>query len=101
MPRTREPSDHEREEAKKAVRVLSDYVNNMGHNPRAFAEEVSREHRTLQQSMFGVMLECIKMWSEEKYFDLRNEDTVTTCKRLQEFLEEERKSGRSGYLRFI
>lgn len=85
-------------EAKEIVQKFSDYVNNMGASPDAFAEHVMREHRTLQQSMFRVMLACIKRWSQEERFDLRNEDTVNTCKCLQQLMDAD---DRLGYVRFV
>jgi len=75
---------------KDAVDAFSDFVNNMSMQPKEFAELVMREHRTLQQSMFGVMLETIKMWaemSESGRYDLRNEYTVKTSKKIMELLD--------------
>jgi len=51
------------------------------------------EHRTLQQLMFGTMIECIKKWAEmgdRGWFDLRNEDTVKICQKLVPFSEKRR-----------
>ncbi len=91
MRKALEESDLGMEEAKKIVEQLSSYVNNMGHNPEAFAEYVMREHRTLQQQMFRLMLVSIKKWAETKegWYDLRNEDTVRICKKLQLILDSE------------
>ena len=75
----------DREEAmENAVKVLSDFVNNMGHDKDGFATRVMREHRTLQQSMFALFLRTIEEWSqqEECQRDLRNEFTVEKSKEI-------------------
>lgn len=46
----------EEEKAKKVVRELSSFVNSMSRRPKFFVNEVMQEHRTLQQSMFGLFL---------------------------------------------
>ena len=51
-----------------------------------FAEEMMNEHRTLQQSMFGLFLRTIEEWSKQKRYDLRNEYTVETSKKIMELL---------------
>ena len=86
-------SDYERaqkEEAQKAVRALSDFVNNMGHDPKAFVEALSREHRTLQQSATSVMLAWFEHLSklEEGWYDLRNEASVQVAKKIWPIVEE-------------
>jgi len=69
----------QREDAKNAVNDLSHYANNMGHSAQYFAEHVMREHRTLQQSIFGLFMACVQEWDKAEdggFFDLRNEYTV-------------------------
>jgi len=50
-----------------------------------------REHRTLQQSAFSLMLACIEAWAdkEEFQFDGRNEDTVKISRIIKARLLEE------------
>jgi hypothetical protein len=80
----------EEEQAQEICKHLSQYVNSMGRRPKYFAECVSQEHRTLQQSMFNVFMSCIAMWAEKNdkgMFDGRNEFTVKTSKKIMEFLD--------------
>ena len=70
------------EAGKLAAEALANFVNSHGKTAfKAFAEQLCHhEHRTLQQSAFGVMTECIKLWAkdwETSAFDARNE---ATCK---------------------
>jgi hypothetical protein len=77
--------DWKQESAEKAqaiVRDLSDWVNGMGHDNRVFVEALIREHRTLQQQIFELMLACIDAWAKEEHFDLRNEFTVKKCREI-------------------
>ena len=71
------------DEAKLAVEALSDY-SNYGHKSKFIVDEVSRQHRTLQQSMFRTMWKCIEHWAslDSGHYDLRNEGTVLACKEL-------------------
>ncbi len=74
------------DKARVAVQALSDWVNGMGHNNQAFVEGVMQEHRTLQQSMFEVMLACIAEWAKTEHYDLRNEFTVLKCREIMALL---------------
>ena len=77
--------DNDRQEAmENAVKVLSNFVNNMSHDKDGFAENVMREHRTLQQSMFALFLRTIEEWSKQEEWqrDLRNEFTVEKSKEI-------------------
>ena len=70
------------EKAQAVVRDLSDWVNEMGHNNQDFVEAVMREHRTLQQQMFEVMLACVAEWAKTEYYDARNEFCVLKCREI-------------------
>jgi hypothetical protein len=59
-----------------------DAVNNMSFNKEAFADEILRQHRTLQQSTFGVFLVVIAKWAEVEHFDLRNEFTIEKSREI-------------------
>lgn len=54
------------------------------------ADAVLREHRTLQQQTFGFFLACVRKWAalKENWYDLRNEWTVQTCKKIVEKVDE-------------
>jgi hypothetical protein len=77
-----------KEAAQQAARALTDFANWASTEEfEEFTNELTKSHRTLQQSTFRLMVDCIKAWSDcydEEWFDLRNEDTVRTSKHLWE-----------------
>jgi hypothetical protein len=76
--------------ARDAARALLDAVNEYGFDNAVFAEEIRRGHRTLQQSAFRAMVECIIRWADDHdsdRCDMRNEETVHTCAELKVVLE--------------
>lgn len=84
---------------KEIAELLTDWVNNMNLDNKEFVETICyKTHRTLQQSLFKVMVGLMKEWakcSEENNFDLRNEATVNLCKEIND------KFGERFYLPFI
>jgi len=83
---------NDKREAEEIVRKLSNFVNTMSRNPEHFVNAVMREHRTLQQSMFGVFMACVSQWavlSDEGQYDLRNEATVKMSKKIMSALDGE------------
>lgn len=70
------------EKAREVVRAFSLWVNGMGHNNKAFVDAVMQEHRTLQQSMFEVMLACMDAWAKTEHYDARNEFTVQKSRKI-------------------
>jgi len=75
------------EEAKVMVKKLIDFVNYFCFPKKEFAEALMREHRTLQQSTFDLFLTCIAEWAKQEHYDLRNEATVLTCRKIVELLD--------------
>ena len=75
----------ERDDVRDAVRLLS-RIANKGSSPKLFVEEMSREHRTLQQVMTGLMLSWFEHLAElpEGHYDLRNEASVKVAKKVME-----------------
>ena len=70
---------------------LSRWVNRAGDEDyKRLAEAILRDHRTLQQKTFGLMLTTIGKWAElpENHYDLRNEATVTKCREIVKYLGE-------------
>jgi hypothetical protein len=72
---------------KEMAKQFADFVNGGDRDDFAeFAEELChRTHRTLQQSAFGVMLDCIRLWAQNAApgnFDLRNEATVKLAEKI-------------------
>ena len=69
--------------------TITDAVNGY-FNHKAFAEQMSREHRTLQSEFTTLCLEwllkCREMYEEDRY-DGRNEHSCRTGKVLMDYLE--------------
>ncbi|RPI52556.1 MAG: hypothetical protein EHM49_00310 [Deltaproteobacteria bacterium] len=81
----------EKREIKELANKLSRFVNGCTQDGVvALADEILREHRTLQQQTFGLFLTCIRKWAAlgEGWYDLRNEWTVQTCKKIVEKVED-------------
>ena len=69
--------------AEEAVKTLTSFVNSIGTpDYKEFAKELMKSHPTLQQSVMSLICECIKQWSELKFVDGRNRDTVGLCKKI-------------------
>lgn len=80
-----------RMQGKDVAKLLLDFVNGCGYDNAGFMQEICNSHRTLQQCVFGLMVDCMHKWAEYKeqgYFDLRNESTVKTCAKLEEVLKD-------------
>jgi hypothetical protein len=70
------------EEAKAVVTAISNFVNYRKPN-KVFIEAFKREHRTLQQSMFRMMLELVEEMATENYHtDGRNESSKQMAQTL-------------------
>jgi len=90
-----EPIDwkqRERNDIALAVSALSQ-IANRNHSGKVFVELMQREHRTLQQSMTGLMLKWFEHLASlnENYYDLRNQDSVAVAKVIMKALD-----GRTG-----
>ena len=80
---------NEREErAREAARNLASAVNEMGFDVDVFADELLRQHRTLQQTAFGAFLAVIDKWAglPANRFDARNGFTVERSREIVELL---------------
>jgi len=70
---------------------LTSFVNYCNEEDKQkFANAVLSDHRTLQQSVFGLFLKLCEQWAnlDENRYDLRNEYTVKTSKKIKEVLED-------------
>jgi len=72
--------------AKKSYQDFSNFVNGASKDDvEDFLWCLKREHRTVQQSMFRLFMQCCKQWAEEKdenYLDGRNEMAVEKSKEI-------------------
>jgi hypothetical protein len=78
-------------EYKQAARRMTDVVNPMCFDAEALAKELDREHRTLQQKLFGAFLQWVVTLArnyEMGQCDLRNEAACKIASRIhKEILE--------------
>jgi len=79
------------EQAKEVLEVLSSFVNNFNCPEDHFVEAFHREHRTLQQSMIGLMLKVMADLAEkpDTHIDARNQAARDTCRKMFELFEAE------------
>jgi len=75
--------------AKELARATSDAINSFSFNNKDFCEQMSREHRTLQQSFTRLCFEWIKTCAEMEHYDARNEASVLASKKINEFIKTE------------
>lgn len=67
--------------AKKNAEVVSDMLNSFSFSPQEFCEQMTTEHRTLQQNFTRLCLEWIKTCASEEYrHDGRNQASHVKCK---------------------
>lgn len=80
-------NDHQ-ERARETARDLANSVNEMGFDVDAFADELLRQHRTLQQITFGAFLAAVSRWAALTPLrcDARNEFTVTKSRKIVDAL---------------
>lgn len=69
---------------KELAEAITDFVNSSNKEKnKEFVEAFSCQHRTLQQSAFGLMLQTIEhMVSENYHTDARNEDSKKVAQTL-------------------
>ena len=76
------------EEMEKSIDHLSNALNNFntGDQIKLFFELFTRKHRTLQQNFFRMLCQFIIDYSEQKYYDDRNLDSINFCKKLKAYI---------------
>ena len=73
------------------ARQFSNYVNRCPNDFKKAAEKMSHEHRYLQNEMFKVCLDYIKVLAENcenGWFDARNEYACETSKKIIDYFKE-------------
>lgn len=82
-------------EAQEAIKTLVNRVNSMGNNKLvalAFCREMTRTHRTLQQSLVSQLLIGIQAYAEwakeNNLYDDRNRGFIQMAEDLEKLLEE-------------
>lgn len=90
------------EKSKKLIEDFANLVNNYNFDSNAMISAFSREHRTLQQSMFRAILQLIAFISGPDYqTDGRNEGSKTIAKKLIEGFAEIKKKEEIEVLRSL
>lgn len=89
-------SDYNAENKKRmenAADTLSDALNIMCRDATPFVDRITYQtHRTLQQSVGGVMFQLINRWAdmyEKGQYDLRNESLCKKCHKIRELMNKE------------
>lgn len=68
---------------KNNVQQVSGMLNNFSFNPEKFCEEMTKEHRTLQQSFTRLCIHWLCTCADENYrYDERNEASHEIAKAL-------------------
>ena len=81
--------DKQKEKAIELSKNFSNFVNNYNHDAEGFVDAFCREHRTLQQSGFRLMLQVIERIASDEYtFDGRNKSAHETAALLMEAFKE-------------
>lgn len=78
--------DITKERATKHAEAFTDGVN-FGVNAKEFAAAMMRQHRTLQQGSFRLMVACIEQWAkayDDGWYDDRDAATVKASKEIWE-----------------
>jgi len=71
--------------AEELANEFSNFANNFNVDEEAFVNAFFRQHRTLQQSMMGLMFKVIeKAASGDIGTDPRNQASIDTCKKMVE-----------------
>lgn len=77
---------------KEMARELVSFFNNMTFDRKGFVAGILDSHRTLQQIVFSVFMDCVVKWAEDAVdgrYDLRNEATVLKSKKIMDALGED------------
>ncbi len=63
-------------------------VNNFGFNPKRFAAAIPEMHPTLQQSLYRLVIECIKVMADDtRRYDDRNRASHEEAKQIMAYLK--------------
>lgn len=83
-----------RKTGKEMANEVSDFVNSaVSYEKEEFVTSVMSDHRLLQDEMFGMFFNCIKMWAEayeQDNYDFRNS---RACKASYEMVEALKNNG--------
>lgn len=75
------------EKDKEMAQQITRYVNNLSFNPDKFVDEMSRQHRTLQQRYTFLCVAWLKKLANTEHYDNRNEASVKFAKSIKKELD--------------
>ena len=83
--------DELQKEMREVVDQLGNVINNFSYDDQAdaFFQMLTRQHRTLQQNFWRMIIKVILRYADTKWFDPRNEASVELCKKFKKLLEDE------------
>lgn len=70
------------------AREFARVANQMGFDAEAFANEIRREHRTIQQNVGGAVLELLSQWADDNAvgnYDARNQDICSVAALMEKY----------------
>lgn len=71
------------------AKTLEMGLNNYSFNPKNFAAAIPMMHPTLQQSLYRLIRECLKVMADEnRHYDDRNRASHEEAKSILEYLNE-------------
>lgn len=71
-----------------AAKALEDSINDMGWNPKEFAEATLTFHRTLQQTLFRTLVAVLREYADpNRSVDPRNEASKDGSRKLLEVID--------------
>lgn len=73
---------------KEMAQQITQYVNNLSFNPDEFVDEMSKQHRTLQQRYTLLCVAWLKKLADTEYYDGRNEASVKFAKSIKKELDD-------------
>ena len=72
---------------KEMAQQITQYVNNLSFSPDEFVNEMSRQHRTLQQRYTLLCVAWLKKLANTEYYDDRNKASVEFAKSIKKELD--------------
>jgi hypothetical protein len=78
----------ENEKSVELLKEVFNYVNHLDYDKHFISKAVENQHRTLQQSFMGDVINFIKDYAKTEFCDLRNEASVKFAKEFVKWLEE-------------
>lgn len=87
---SREIFENSEDVEKTFAELFSDFVNGYCHDKKKVAELMSRDHRYLQNEMFKIFVEYVKILAknyENRFYDGRNEWACETAKKFVDAAE--------------